>query len=153
MLSVAYLFQPLLCDTRLTRLTLIYFIALFSKNNTPRISEMNMPTFHSSTSCIIFKNCDKQKQIQCCKHKGENYLIFNYFDIIKTGTNLYESFCYFIFKHSNMTVRSILEKIFEIIFRTLTKQSIYEEVCYLAGVRRAGLLNACVKVYSCDKID
>ena len=57
-LSVEYHFKPLMRDTRLTRL--ISF-------NAPGISEMKRSTFHCSTSCIFFKNGDKQKQIQRCK--------------------------------------------------------------------------------------
>ena len=62
--SVAYHFKPLLCDTRLTRLA---YLALFSRYNTPGISEMKRPMFHHSTrtSGIIFKNGVKQKRIQC----------------------------------------------------------------------------------------
>ena len=60
--SVAYHFKPLLCDTRLTRLS---YLALFSRYNAPAISEMKRPMFHHATSGIIFKNGDKQKRIQC----------------------------------------------------------------------------------------
>ena len=48
-LSVEYHFNPLLRDTRLTRLTSF---------NAPRISEMKRSTFHCSTSCIFFKKGD-----------------------------------------------------------------------------------------------
>ena len=63
-LSVAYHFKPLLRDIRLTRLT---YLAPFSKYNAPGISEIKRSKFHCSTSCIFFKDGDKQKQIQCCK--------------------------------------------------------------------------------------
>ena len=39
-----------------------------------------------------------------------------------------------------------------VMLNVMLKQFIYEEVCYLAGVHRAGLLDTCVKVDYCDKI-
>lgn len=33
----------------------------------PGISEMKRSTFHCSTSCVFFKNGEKQEQIQRCK--------------------------------------------------------------------------------------
>ena len=62
--SKTFHFKPLLCVTRLTQLT---YSALFSNYNAPGISEIKRSTFHCSTSCIFFKNGDKQKHIKRCK--------------------------------------------------------------------------------------
>ena len=59
-----YHFKPLLCDTRLTRIT---NIALFSKYNAPGISEVKRSKFHNSTSGIILKNGNEQMGVQRCK--------------------------------------------------------------------------------------
>ena len=60
-LSVTYHSKPLLRNTSRSKLTRP------TSFNAADISEMKRSTFHCSTSCIFFKNGDKQKQIQCCQ--------------------------------------------------------------------------------------
>ena len=62
--SVAYHFTPLLCDTRLLN-TARLLSTVFQIQRTRNLSEMTRPMFHHSTSGLIFKNGDKQKQIKC----------------------------------------------------------------------------------------